>query len=469
MLQEKSSEELEQYESLLENVFKIYGQDMNQFTRKLLKSINEKLESFTIPKKRKRKTSSSSDSEEKAKKQKIEQNEWIHIAHVWPNTIASHFAELIAGLNVAQSINVWKHLSTFLVSVLNRMKSSSELNENVFFKIDFASSLLCDFFSCTRLHEQIMTKKTEIAAAVQDFNQTQHSFYEAIVNNEYNSRVMYSFLKLSCAYENFTALFFYHHNPEIKEELYSAFVEDQTKLKEEWKIIQQRIKNFGKIEEINQLNALMMQQCQRDKLFTSSGVNNDDLLSIVNDYEQLNYLLRKDDTRSFLISALGPNEMKSFAQYLISLKDEQLKTSVVGTIARDQLLLDGIIAAFISEGFDSGLETLNQLPLECLSDESKKKVFTELLHQKPTEQDQSAIESVIAKLFKNDSYKTFFKDFTMEDVVKVFEPNQFIKVYHPILSNAARKLNVETLKNFNWILDANDSTLQVLAQVTAEV
>ena len=470
MLGEKSSEELTQYETVLNDVFKIYGKDMNQFVKNLLKSINEKLENFTIPKRRKRKISSSSGAEETTKKQKTgkqNQDEWIHIADIWPSSASLHYAELIAALNVAQSIKVWKQLDNFLVSVLNHAKSSLEINENVLFKIDFASNLLCELFNSTRLHEQLMNKKEEVSTAVNEFNKTLHLFYEVILNIEYNSRVMYSFLKLSFNYENFLALFFYHHNPEVKNELESAFVVDQTRLKDEWKIIQQRIKNFGKDEEKNQLNAVIIQHRQKDQLFSNSGTANDeDLLSIMNDDEQIDFLLRKANTRPFVINAL---EMKRFAQYLTKLNDQEIQSLVIETIALDQSLLDGIIVELIQNDFKTGLEILKQLPLECASEENKKKVFGEILKRDHSDQLQPLIEGVIAKLFKNDSYKMFFKDFTIKDVAKVFEPEKYSAIYHPILSSAARKLNVETLQNFNWILKTNDSTLRVLAQVAAEV
>lgn len=474
MLREKSPKELIQYEEFLNNVFKIYGQDINQFIKKLLSSINEKLENVSIPKKRKRKNSSSSDAEETAKKQRTttseQASEWSHIAHIWPSSTAENFSDLVAALNVTQSIKIWKQLEDFLITVLNYMKLPSEINENVLFKIDFASNLLCDLFNSTRLHEQLMNKKKEIASAVDGFNKTQHLFYEVILNIEYNSRVMNSFLKLSYNYENFLALFTYHHNPEAKSDLDSSFVDDQMRLKGEWKIIQQRIKNFGKSEEKNQLNALIIQHRQKDQLFlSSSSAHNDDLISILNDDRQIDFLLGKANTRSFVINALGAKEITCFAQYLTKLEDEEIRSTVLSTIAHDQALLDGIIAELVQNGFESALELLGRLPLECSSEENKKKVFEKLLQQKQSEQLQPIIENIICKLFKNDSYKVFFKDFTMEEVVQVFEPRQFSKIYHPILSSAARKLNLETLQNFNWILKTNNSTLQVLAQVVTEV
>lgn len=473
MMREKSPSELGHYETLLSNVLMIYGQDMNQFIKKLLKSIEEKLETFTIPKKRKRKISSTSEAEGTPKKQKTvtaEHGEWNYIAHIWPTSTAGQFAELVAALNVAQTVKVWKQLDIFLSSVLIHIKETSEINENILFKIDFASNLLCEIFNSTRLHEQIMNKKKEIALAVGGFNKTQHLFYEVILNIEYNSRVMFSFLKLSYNYENFLALFIYHYSPEVSGELDSVFVDDQIRLKDEWKIIQQRIKNFGKNEERNQLNAVMIQHRQKHQLFSKCVTsNNEELLSMLNDDRQIDYLLRKATTRSFVISALKPKELKYFAQYLTKLEDEEICSTVISMVASDQALLDGIIAELVQHDFQSGLKILHRLPLDCASDDNKKKVFEKLLQQNQSEDLLPIIETTICKLFKNDSYKIFFKDFAMNEVVKMFELKRFSKIYYPMLSCAARKINVETLQNFNWILKTNDGTLQVLAQVISEV
>lgn len=466
MLQEKSSVELTNYENLLNNVLKIYGQDMNQFMKKLLKSIDEKLEVFTIPKKRKRKISVSPETERDVKKLKtdgIDKNEW-------PSSTANHFTEIVAALNVAQTIKVWKQLECFLVSVLNDIKLSSVINENVLFKIEFVSELLSELFNSTRLHEQLMNKKKEISSAIESFHTTRELFNEVILNVEYNSRVMNSFLNLLYNYENFLALFFYHHTQEVKSEIDSVFIDYQVELKDQLKKIEKRVKKNGKANEINRMNALMIQQRQKEQLFdNSSTVDSDNLSSILEDNQQVEFLMSEVSTRSFLLNCLSAKELKYFAQYLINLKDEKLKSAVLHEISHDQRLLDGIVAELVVDSSESSLKSIEQLPLDCASDETKKKVFGELTKQNYLENLQPTVENIICKLFRNDSYKLFFKDFTMEEVGKAFEFKSFSKIYHSILSCAARKLNVETLQNFNWIVTNNDHSLHVLAKVAAEV
>lgn len=480
MLKEKSAPELMNYEALLSIVIKIYGKDLNQFLKKLLKTLDVKLESLTLPKKRKRKLLSGSELEATPKKIKLASGEvsvdrcgdWTYIAHIWPSATAEQFAEIVAGLNVVQTIKVLTQLNDFLVKSLKVLKDSSSISENVLFKIDFASNLLCELFSNTRIHEQLMYKQETIAKAANDFNQTQHLFYEIILNIEYNNRVMNAFLKLSSNYENFLMLYFYQHNADVKSSLELQFIGNQSNIKSEFEIIQQRIKNFGKAEEKNQLNSLIIQHQQKSQLFSVAEMSkSDDLSSILNDDKQVDFLLQKHDTRSFFINSLGKKELKQFTQYLIKLEDKELQSSALSVISQSQKLLDGFIVDLLqnvdSNNFKLLLEMFDQLLLACASDDNKMLIFETLLKHKTA--DNTQVVSVIEKLFKNDSYKMFFKDFTAQSVVQVFD-GKCTKVHQSILSNAARKMNVNTLENFNWIVkNGDEELLEILAQVASEV
>lgn len=478
MLREKSPVEMTNYETLLNVIVNIYGKDLNQFLKKLLKSMDERLENYSISKKRKRKTTSGSETEVTAKKLRLDVTaggeDWSHITHIWPKSMAEQFAEIASGLNFAQSIKVWNQLNNYLASVLNQVKDSSAIDENMLFKIDFASNLLCELFNNTRLLEQLMYKREEITPTAEQFNQTQHLFYEIILNIEYNSRVMCAFLKLSRNYENFLMLFFYHHNPEVRGELDALFTGNQIVVSE-WKIIQQRVKNFGKTEEKNHLNSLLIQKQQKNLLLGSGDVvKSDDVASIVSDEKQIEFLVQKANTRSFFINSLRSKELKSFVQFLTKLDDKELLSIILETVAQEQDLLDGFISELVQEVDDSNLkprlEILSQLPLDCASDESKKKIFGELLSQKCSKNLATLIAIVVDKIFQNDSYKSFFKDYSIEKVIEAFNVITFTRIYHPILSSAARKLNNDTLTNFNWIVKSNNNKLvQILAQVVTEV
>ena len=477
MLKEKSGIELTNYEDLLNIVLKIYGKDLNQFLKKLLKSLDLKLESVSLFKKRKRKLLSGDESDTIPKKLKLSSGEstavcidWSNISHVWPNAIAEQFAEIIAGLNVAQTVKVLSQLNEFLAKSLNSLRESS--TENILFKIDFASNLLCEIFSNTRILEQLMYKQESITKAISEFTQSLHLFYEILVNIEYNNRVMNAFLKLSCSFENFLMLYFYHHNSDAKSSLDSQFIGSETKIKTEFEVIQQRIRNFGKTEEKNHLNSLLMHHRQKSQLFKVPEASNaEDLLSILNDEKQIEFLLQKPDTRTFFISSFTSKELEKFAQYLIGLDDKPLLSSALDVISQSQITLDGILPELLKSidesTFESQLEILNQLPLACASDDNKKMIFQTLLKQKIT--DDEKVSDVVERIFKNDSYKMIFKDFKMKEVVDAFD-GKFKRIHQALLSNAARKINVETLENFNWILKNGDERLmEVLAQISSEV
>lgn len=477
MLREKTPDEMKSYENLLSVIVKIYGKDLNQFLKKLFKSIDNRLGSFKISKKRKRKTTSVSESDVSSKKIRLDVatgEDWSFITHIWPKSTAEQFAEITAGLNFAQSIKVWNQLNDYLASVLTQLKDSSTIDENMLFKIDFSSNLLCDLFHNTRLLEQLMVKREEITPTAEQFNQTQHLFYEIIVNIEYNSRVMCAFLKLSRNYENFLMLFFYHHNQDVRSDLDVLFIGDQI-VDSQWKIIQQRVNNFGKTEEKNHLNSLLIQKQQKLQLFSGCDVvKSHDVTSIVSDDKQIEFLVQKVNTRSFFINSIQGKELKSFVQFLTKLDDKELQSAVLGTYALDQKLLDRFIAELVQDldetNLNQRLEILAQLPIDCASDESKKKIVDVLLDQNYSKNLTLLVENVVNRIFQNDSYKTFFKDFAIEKVVKTFSPVTFNRIYRPILTSAARRLNNDTLVNFKWILESkNNKLIQILAQVVTEV
>ena len=482
MLKEKSANEMENYEKLLSVVVKIYGKDLNQFLKKLLKSINDKLDNFIIPKKRKRKLLSGSDGST-TKKQKLSNSEAVtgaettQIAHFWPKSMSEQFAEIVARLNVAQSIKIWNQLNNFLCETLRKLKASMTIDENVLLKIDFTSNLLSDLFLNTRLLEQLMYKRDEISTAAKNFNETQDLFFDIILNIEYNSRVMSAFLKTLRSYESFLMLFFYHHNADMKSELEQFFIGNQSRMKnEKLQIIQQRIKNFGKIGEKNQLNSLMIQQDQKNQLFdvTDASKLSDDL-TILSDDEQIEFLLQNPDTRNFFVTSLEGKGLTSFVQFIVKLDQKQLQSTVLQIIAQKPELLNAFVAEILKVDdetqFEASLNVLGQLPLSSISEDNKKLVFGELLEKRFKVDMKEVSGSVVTKLFDNDSYKAVLKDFTMKKIFKSFEDTEtFSQVYQAILSNAVRKLNPETMGSLEWILKSDDNDLLfITAKVLTEV
>lgn len=475
MFREKSESDLESYQKFVKVVVKIYGKDLSQFLKKLLKSIDEHLENFSIPKKRKRKQPSV-DFEVAKKKQKLADGEkstdFFVLAHVWPESTKEIFSEAVSALNVAQTINIWTQLNDFLTEALKKLKNLSTIDENVLFKIDFASALLSELFLNTRIQEQLMYKKEKIEKAIASFNSTQDLFNGVLLSIEYNSRVVNSFLDVVCSYERFLMLYFYHQNLELKNEVFTG---NSLKNKNEWQIIQQRIRNFGKIDEKNKLNLLSVLQSQKAKLFGfSSGEKFEDCLAILSDEKQVEFMLKNVDTRAIFINALESNDLKIFSQFLICEEQKEVRSLALKVIAQKSELLNKFVVELLqnddAKGSEVKIEVLNELPLSQLSDDNKKIIFEAILEEK-LRADSEKVEEIVQKLLEGENYKTILKDFAMKKIVKFFDDTEkFAKVHQTILNLAVRKIGPETLKSFEWILKSSDRKLiSHLAQAFIEV
>lgn len=485
MFKEKSSQEITSYENFLKIIIKIYGKDVNQFLKKLLKCIDDKLETISLPKRRKRKLASISESDPTPKKKKkgskgtiIEiaetdvaaQTDWS-ISHFWPKTIADNqFADIVAVLNVSQSIKMWNQLSTFLEAVVELLKSTQSITENVLFKIDFVSSLLCKFFTCTRIHEQLVYKSTEIVTAITEFNKVQHNFYEMILNIEYNNRLMNAFLKISHDYENFMMLFFYQFNPEMRSELESIFVGNQSRINSaEWKIVQQRIKNFGKIEEKNNSNSLEIQQFMKIGLFggTDALKAEEFVASVLADDKQIEFILTQKQSRGLFINLLGNDNIQMLAQYLMKMEDQQTLKSTLNVISQCADLLDKFICELLKCSDVAVVKILSHLPVNSASPENKKLIMETLM--KANGCDVTQIESLIREIFKNEGYRTFFKDFTIQKVIEAFQDaEKFENIYRIIFTSTLRKLNAETFRNCEWIVNNHITVDMKLIELVAQ-
>lgn len=478
MFREKSETDLDNYQKFVNVVVKIYGKDLNQFMKKLLKSIDDHLDDFTIPKKRKRKQPAA-DSEVARKKQKLADGDMVVdlflLNHVWPESTRELFAEAVSGLNVAQTINIWTQLNDFLTEALNKVKSMSAIDEIILFKVDFVSTLLSELFLNTRVQEQLMYKREEIGSVITTFNDTQDLFNGVLLNIEYNSSVVNSFLDISCSYERFLMLYFYHYKSEMKSDIDPLFTGNQSRMKNEWQIIQQRIRNFGKIDEKNKLNLLAILQSQKTRLFdSSSSMKFDDCLSILNDDKQVEFMLRNIDTRAIFINALENNDLRNFSQFLINSEHINVRSAALKVIAQKHELLNKFVTELLQNdnagGSGVSISVLNELPLAQLTDDIKKLIFGGILEKK-FQAEPEHIVNLVQKLLDGDSYKTILKDFVMKKIMKFFDDTEkFSKVYQAILNLAVRKIGPETLKNFEWILKSGDRKLvSILAQAFIDV
>lgn len=486
MMKEKSETDMNEYETLLITILRIFGKDIHQFMKKLLSAIDSNLDNFVIPKKRKRKITNESDSSSKKKLKSIDGSAVIidsfNVTNIWPNSLQTHIDEIFSDINVNQTTKLWKLLNDSLREVISTLKDT--INENVLFKMDFISSLICQLVTSSRIHEHLVYKSPEISQAIDDFNDVQHNFYNTIIKIEYNNRIMNAFLKMSCDYENFIMMYFYHYEEDVKSELDQIFITDKTRIKSgEWKIIQQRIKNFGKVEEKTYSNLLIIQHFLRSKLFkiTAHEDTNEFLQNLMKDKEQINLLLDRKDIRLHIFTLLKDEaSVENLFQDLWSkIQNDNEKISIVLNLSRSnsemlELFTKNILANYGQHNLEI-IEIMKQLPIASLS-QSNKKIFIQKLllesEEPANEIDKTNLIIIFNKIFKNDGYKNFFKDFSMKNLFEKLEDvAEYRPIYEMVIKTSLKKMTIEVLKNLEWIIKEGKSMnlTEILGKLLCDV
>ncbi|CAG9805461.1 unnamed protein product [Chironomus riparius] len=484
MMKEKCEEDMSSYELLLSTVVKIFGKDIYQFIKKLLSAISLKLVDFEIPKKRKRKNSIEPKGSAK-KKMKLNDGcpasvESFHITNIWPNSIKTLFDEIFADINVNQTTKLWKYLNDCLRDIISNLKDS--IDENILFKIDFISSLICQLVTSSRIHEHLVYKSSEISDIIDDFNDVQHNFYETIIEIEYNNRIMNAFLKMSYDYENFIMMYFYHYDEEVKSELDPIFIADKSRIKSsEWKIIQQRINNFGKTEEKSYSNLLMLQHLIKGKLFKISNHDDDKdfLQTLLINKEQINLLLDQKHIRLHIFNLLNDESaVTDLIDILYSkINDDKEKLSIVLSIAKNNSkMLESLTSLMLKNNdINDSIEVIKTLPIAYMTQEIKKMIIQKLLlDTKAGTTDENCFDLIITfnKIFKNDGYKNFFKDFTLISLIEsLSDINTFKTVYEMIFRTSVKKMSADVLSNLEWILkeSKNNELIEILATTMCDI
>ncbi|CRK99645.1 CLUMA_CG012956, isoform A [Clunio marinus] len=467
MIREKSTPiEMSQFEQMFALSINIYAKNFDMFLKKLLKTFDEKLDSVKVLKKRKRK--SATNSNVSPKKQKLSNlnavdidEEWKEISDFLPISIREKFSIIISGLNAALVLKVWDLLCNFLSENLMRLKECGKVNDNYLIKIDFACFLFSELLNAGRIHEQLAIKVKDVTQTLNDFESLMKKFYDVAVNIEYNNRIVNSLLRMSCSYENFLMLYLYHHKiSNEKLEISSLFTESHKKFESEWNIIQQRVRNFGENTEKNNLNVLIIKLYQKNQLFGNLENHlSEDISAVFKDGKQVEFLLKRSDTRFSFINLLKKKEIDSLVKFLLILEDEKLKESIFAIMTQNQALFESCVGDLLEcidgDTIQEVLKILHELPLDSLSDDNKKEVFRILL-----DHEHEAIEKVLEKLFKNESFKNFFKYFSMKEIIdKLSDIRRFEKIFVLILNNTAKRMNEDTLKNYKWIIESKKPEL----------
>lgn len=472
MFKEKSAEESKAYERLMVAVLKTYGKDLSEFVVKFLKKLDKKLQKYQIPIKKKRKMMSESETTPIKKRRLSETNsreiyqECTIKARFWPELAMSEFNEICSGMNVAQSQKIIGVLNQSLVDCLKALKESMAVNENFLFKVNLLSTFLCSIFEHSRIMEQLMSKTTAIVTVTKQVNSTFELFGQIILSIEYNSRLVNDYLSLLKSFDSFMMLYCYHFDANTDRDFDSIFIEDQFKGKHEWEIIQQRIKNFGKFDELNNLNLLMIQQSERNQIFNKSKVEVD-ITTVLSDEMQIEFLLQKPEIRIFIINSLNEQQILVFIDFLTNVENEEILNLTIEVISKNPNLVEKFSKTLTEkkENEDVVLKILAKLPLWCASDEVKQNIFKRVLNSKI---ENLLHVDVMEKLLRNDGFKSCLKDNKMKEIFGKFGQNQ--KIFEMILRNSAKKMSLQVLENFNWIVRKGENELiETLSGVINEV
>jgi hypothetical protein len=496
LFKEKSLLENDRFEKFLATVFTIYGKDVIYFTKNLMEAIENKLENYKLPKKRKRKLSGGPESKKKRAKKADGSDEDSFVESdsgaqkLWPDSFNLQFCDSIASLNVKQSLKLWNSMNGYLQKYLVDLKEAGAPTENLLFKLELITNLISQFFVASRLHEHLSYKYEMILEEIESFNKIQDHFHSLILNIEYNNRLMNAFLVLSHNYENFLLLYFYHYNPEVKSKLTPSFLNNKFGKSNEWIVIKQRIKNFGKIQEKNNANLLGLQHYLKSLLLEKNDRKMEDLEIILSDPKQIEFLLGKAELKSLFLQILKPEELGILAGYLIETGD----TKIIGTISGNPKQLELFFQKFMDElvevqdgkvslkiedfgKIEKVYGILKQFPLGFLETEKKKLLFSLLMEvQEKFQESELDFSPILSEILANDGYKNFLKDFQLKTLLNTFkDTTKFQKIYHLICFSAIRRMNQETLENFKYFTEIQEIDenqlflLEMILQIFSEV
>lgn len=329
----------------------------------LIKAVREKLETYEIPKKLKRKALLS-DGKLNVKRLKGSSGDFNHISeldstlnetlqdpeiteavtkfkeisYAWPyDATEQEFSHLMSLLTSRQMMTAWRLLCEFLKEELTSLESASE---NKLFIIDLLSCLLCQFLSNNQLAEQshlYWDVIVERCTAMKDLLQT---FGKSLLQMEHNRRLINSFLSLSYEFSSFESLLWYYCPDSIATdktlaEQYPDLPELDLKKQskslfdyldhDEWKLIEQRIKNFGKFECCYNIGLIHLQKVHASLLFEGHKGFKKNWSSLVElvmtDDKMISALLNDDSVSYWFVQHLDKKQIRKVAEIMTSGSD----------------------------------------------------------------------------------------------------------------------------------------------------
>lgn len=324
----------------------------------LIKAVREKLEAYEIPKKTKRKAFTDGQSNVKRLKSNTGETSKIfstldetteiesllkfkEISYAWPyNATEQEFSHLISLLTSRQMMTAWRLLCEFLKEELSSLDSASE---NKLFIVDLISCLLCQFLSNNQLAEQAHLYWDVIVERCTVMKDLLKTFGKSLLHMQHNRRLINAFLSISYEFSSFESLLWYYCPDSIATDktlieqypdLPEMDLKKQSKLlfdyldHDEWKLIEQRIKNFGKFECCYNIGLIHLQKVHAALLFEGhkgfkrNWTNLVDL--VMSDDKMITALLQDDAVSRWFVQHLDKKQMRKVAEILAAMTETQI-------------------------------------------------------------------------------------------------------------------------------------------------
>lgn len=343
---------------------------------------------------------------------------WNDLYFAWPSkSVGVKFSSLISSLVSKPSLKIWKTLVYSLSQSIVDLKST-ESDENTIFLIDFISSLLCQYFTGTRLAEQ-SDKFWDLIQENRDLtHELLKDFGNYLLSIEHNSRLMNSFLQICYSAGNFDLICWFYCPDSINttdnlEYTEIPVVDLKKKAKnihefltsDEWVLIEQRIINFGKDECKTNLNKLYLQKIRSNLLFSCNKkkMNLSSLLTTaLTDYQQMKPILMDPATNMWFIELLTRDQKMLIADVILKSEDA---VKFIGNILENkeftEILIFSLFQKVAKDGLNSKKSVLNGVNFEkvfsfdiTVLDEIKLKIAKRI-------EDQAAV-----KKFEEDDLRT---------------------------------------------------------------
>ncbi|XP_002134092.2 uncharacterized protein [Drosophila pseudoobscura] len=171
-------------------------------------------------------------------------DEFKHLAHFWPSHSAgAAFSALVGLLKAKPSMVIWKTLLHALMELLQDTAPTDILPANQEFARELIVALLCQYLQGTRLTEHLHLYLEEVDEQMNRTAELLERFGRLLLSQEHNRRSMDAFLECLKWARSYEVLLFHYWTdakPKTRTQRRRSFLPP-----DQWRLIQQRVFNFG--------------------------------------------------------------------------------------------------------------------------------------------------------------------------------------------------------------------------------